>query len=70
MRALDTLARLSVSDRDSLDELARLFPGAKSLDVQRAIAGILIRADYRTIAKPDLVARCARTGSSRPTAKT
>jgi len=38
-----------------LDELTRLFPLAKSLNVQRAIAGILIRSDYRTIAKPELV---------------
>jgi len=27
----------------------------KSLEVQRAIAGILIRADYQAIAKPELV---------------
>jgi hypothetical protein len=55
VRALDTLARYRLSDRESLEELARLFPLAKSVTVQRAIAGILIRSDYRTIAGPELV---------------
>ncbi len=54
VRALDTLARQQLSDRESLDELARLFPLAKSVSVQRAIAGILIRADYRSLARPEL----------------
>jgi hypothetical protein len=55
VRALDVLARYHLSDRESLDELTRLFPLAKSLNVQRAIAGILIRADYKTIANVELV---------------
>ena len=55
VRALDTLARYQLSDRESLEELTRLFPLAKSVNVQRAIAGILIRSDYRTIAGPELV---------------
>ncbi len=55
VRALDTLAGYGLSDRESLQELTRLFPVAKSLDVQRAIAGILIRSDYRMIAGPELV---------------
>jgi hypothetical protein len=55
VRALDVLARYHLSDRESLDELTRLFPLAKSLNVQRAIAGILIRSDYKTIAKAELV---------------
>jgi len=55
VRALDTLALQAVSDHESLETLTRLFPVAKTLDVQRAIAGILIRADYRSIAKPELV---------------
>jgi hypothetical protein len=55
VRALEVLAHYPLSDRASLDELTRLFPLAKSLNVQRAIAGILIRSDYRTIAKPELV---------------
>jgi hypothetical protein len=54
-RALETLARLGLSDRGSLEELARLFPFA-GLDVQAAIAGILIRADAKVIAdNPELV---------------
>jgi hypothetical protein len=55
VRALDTLAHHALSDHQSLDALTRLFPVAKSLEVQRAIAGILIRADYQSIAKPELV---------------
>jgi hypothetical protein len=54
-RALDTLAHYRFSDRESLEELTRLFPLAKSVNVQRAIAGILIRSDYQTIAKAELV---------------
>jgi len=54
VRALDTLAHYRLSDRESLEELTRLFPLAKSVNVQRAIAGILIRSDYQTIAKPKL----------------
>ena len=43
-RALETLARLHVSDREVLDELARLFKQSTSLHVQRAIAEVFIRA--------------------------
>ncbi len=55
VRALDTLARLRLTDGESLQELTRLFPLARSVHVQRAIAGVLIRADYATLPKPDLV---------------
>ncbi len=55
IRALDTLASHHLADPQSLAELARLFPLAKSLSLQRAIAGILVRADFRTIATPDFV---------------
>jgi hypothetical protein len=55
VRALDTLARYHLSDRESLVELTRLFPLAKSVNVQRAIAGILIRSDFQAIATPELV---------------
>ena len=54
VRALDTLARHRLSDRQSLDELARLFPAAGSVDVQRAIAAVFIRADYQAISKPEV----------------
>ena len=55
VRALDTLALHRVSDRESLEALTGLFPVAKTINVQRAIAGILIRSDYETIAKPELL---------------
>ena len=55
IRALDTLARYRLSDRASVDTLARLFPLARSLAVQRAIAGVLLRADAEAIEKPELV---------------
>ena len=55
IRALDTLAQQYVNDRESLEHLTRLFPQARSIGVQRAIAGILIRADYRSLATNDLV---------------
>ncbi|MEP7207637.1 MAG: hypothetical protein ABI920_11910 [Casimicrobiaceae bacterium] len=53
--ALDTLGRHRIADRASLEELARLFASVKSLEVQRAVAGILIRADYPAIATPELL---------------
>jgi hypothetical protein len=55
VRALDTLARQRLNDRASLEALTQLFMLAKSVNVQRAIAGILIRADVHAIAKPELV---------------
>ncbi len=55
VRALNTLAGQYVSDRESLDEMMRLFPRARSLSVQRAIAGIFIRADYGAIDRDALV---------------
>jgi hypothetical protein len=55
VRALNTLAHYYLSDQESLDELARLFPRARSVDVQRAIAGVFIRADYGAIGRLDLV---------------
>lgn len=54
VQALDELARQRVSDRETLDELARLFPVAGSVNAQRAIAGIFIRSDYHSIDKPQL----------------
>ena len=55
VRALDALAQNPVSDRESLEALARLFPIARSAGVQAAIAGVLIRSDYQAIASPELV---------------
>jgi hypothetical protein len=54
VHALDALSRQHVDDPESLQELARLFAAARSVQVQRAIAGILIRADYRMLARNDL----------------
>jgi len=51
VRALDALARLQISDREILDELAGSFKEAKSVKVQRAIAEIFIRSGYR---RPEL----------------
>lgn len=54
LRALDSLAHQRLADGPSLEAIARLFPLARSLDVQRAIAGILIRADYRLLPQAEL----------------
>jgi hypothetical protein len=54
VRALEALAKQRLADAQSLQEIARLFPRARSLAVQRAIAGILIRADYKVLARADL----------------
>jgi hypothetical protein len=54
VHALDALSRQHVDDPESLQELARLFAAARSVQVQRAIAGVLIRADYRMLARNDL----------------
>lgn len=54
VRALDTLAGQQLSDPQSIDELTRLYLRARSVGVQRAIAGILIRADYTAIDTPQL----------------
>ena len=55
VRALNALASHYLSDRESLDELMRLYPNARSVHVQRAIAGIFIRSDYGAIDKRELV---------------
>src|SRR6266705_1266158 len=51
----EQLAGQHLSDPESLEELTRLFPVAESAGVQTAIAGILIRSDFKTIATPELV---------------
>ncbi|MBC5767100.1 hypothetical protein [Ramlibacter albus] len=53
-RALDVLARHYVSDRESVDTLKQLFARTRSMAVQNAIAGVLIRAD-RSVRSPDLL---------------
>ena len=61
VRALETLAQQRLADPQSLQEIARLFPLARSLEVQRAIAGILIRSDTRCWRAPTWPARCGST---------
>ena len=55
IRALYALAYHNVSDRESLEALTRLFPVAKTVGVQAAIAAVLLRADYEAIATPEVV---------------
>jgi hypothetical protein len=55
VRALETLGRHYVSDREVIGMLTQLFTQTQSWSVQVAIAGILIRADRRAIASPQLV---------------
>jgi hypothetical protein len=54
IRALDTLAQQRVSDRESLQSVTSLFKVSRSVDVQRAVAGVLIRADTRVLERADL----------------
>lgn len=55
VRALDTLARLHISDREILEDLSRAFADAKSVNVQRAIAEVFIRSDHKAIHRGDLI---------------
>src|SRR6185369_5641096 len=66
VRALQALAGHRVSDPESLEVLAQLFPHAESWSVQSAIAGVLIRADYRSIARPDIVQALRETRLKSP----
>jgi len=66
VRALDTLARHRLSDRQSLDDLALLFPVTESIDVQRAIAAVLIRSDYQMLSKPEIVRVMSQTRLKSP----
>ncbi|HLX29114.1 MAG TPA: hypothetical protein VKV24_11595 [Casimicrobiaceae bacterium] len=54
VRALDTLADHRVSDLETLVDIARLFAQTRSIDVQRAIAGVLLRSDFQLLAMPTL----------------
>ena len=55
VRALESLGRHYLADRAILDLLIGLFSQTPSAAVQAAVAGILIRADQRSIASPQLV---------------
>lgn len=52
--ALVTLAPLRVSDPEILTKLARLFPRARTLAEQRAIAAVLLLSDYPRAGRADL----------------
>ena len=67
VRALDTLARQRLADPQSLQAIAGLFPLARSLEAQRAIAGILIRSDYRVLARADLARTLSQHRLKSPT---
>jgi hypothetical protein len=60
VRALESLARQKVADAQSLQVIAGLFPQARSLEVQRAIAGILVRSDTTLLAQRAELARTLR----------
>ena len=55
VRALESLGRHYVSDREILDLLIGLYAQTPSWSVQAAVAGVLIRADRRSIASPQLL---------------
>jgi hypothetical protein len=55
VRALESLGRHYLADRGILDLLIGLYSQTPSAAVQAAIAGILIRADQRSLASPQLV---------------
>jgi hypothetical protein len=54
-RALDTLGRHYVSDKETIGTLQQLFAKTRSWQVQNAIAGVLIRADADALGTPELL---------------
>jgi hypothetical protein len=55
VRALESLGRHYVADREILELLMGLYSQTPSANVQAAIAGILIRADKRAVVNPQWV---------------
>lgn len=53
-RALQALGKQHLTDPQTVQEIARLFPQVRSLEVQRAIAGVLIRSDTRALERAEL----------------
>jgi hypothetical protein len=64
VRALHALASQRLTDPESLSELVRLYPRVDSAGAQAAIANVLLRSDYRSIASADVV-HTLRTGRMR-----
>jgi len=60
VRALETLARLHISDGEVLQQLATLYSRARSADVQRAIAEVFLRSDLSSIDARSLAERLQR----------
>ena len=56
VRALETLARLHVSDPAALDALTKLFAQTSSPAVQRAIAEVFLRAGASEVSSPERAA--------------
>jgi hypothetical protein len=54
VRALESLARQRLTDVPTLQVVAGLFPQTRSIDVQRAIASVLIRADMQGLPRTAL----------------
>jgi len=61
VRALNALAGHRLADRASLEELVRLFPNARTVGVQRALAGIFIRSDFRMMNTRELAGMLRET---------
>lgn len=55
VRAIETLGRHYIADREVLETVTRLFAQSTSSAVQSAIAGLLMRADRRSIEPAQLV---------------
>jgi len=60
VRAIETLARQHVSDAEVLANLATVYSGARSLEVQRAVAEVFLRSDLGEIDAPALAERLRR----------
>src|SRR5258706_51964 len=55
VRALETLARHHISDRETLEPFTRPYAQPTSVNVQRAIAEVFLRSDQQAIEVPRLV---------------
>ncbi len=66
VHALEALGRHYVSDREVVDVLVRLFSQTPSWSVQAAIAGILMRADQRSITGSQVVGTLLRERRTPP----
>jgi hypothetical protein len=69
LRALAALEGQPLSDPETLETFARLFPIAQSAAVQAAIANILIRSDFQVLASLNL-AHALRVSSPTSTGRT